>query len=827
MNRFNLALRLLRRDTRSGELTILLCALIIAVSSSSAIALFSDRLQRTMTEESAEFLAADLVVASSSALPEAWLAKAEQLRLTASRTVEFSSVLIEHDELLLASIKAVSAGYPLRGYLKTTTSDYATENIARQGPQAGTAWLEKRILSALKLSLGDVLTVGDKALTISHVITYEPDKQGNFYSLSPRVMINEADLDATHIIQPGSHVHYFFQFIGDPQALAEFNRWLKPRLNASQRLLDIHNDRPELGSALDRAERYLGLSSIVVIIISGVAIAMATRRYTERHFDGAALLRCLGAKQSEILWLYGYQFTVLGLIGSLVGSLLGWFGQQALFLLLKDLLPEHTANPGVLALSFGFIIGMTVLFGFALPPLLRLRRVSPLRVLRRDLEPLPAGAWLVYGLAISLVGVLIWRYTDDLKMTATLLGLGLGGLLALGVLIYGLLSAIGKLQPSLSVSWRFGLQGLLKNRRSSVSQILAFTLTLAAMILSFTVRNDLIDDWRQQLPENAPNHFVLNIFEAQLPALQQELQQQQVGGSRFYPVVRGRIVEINNSPVQNAVSKDTQGESATHRELSLTWSETLPDENKIVAGRWWNGNQSGLVSVEQKLAESLKIKVGDQLTFTVGSQSIHAVVACIRSLRWDTMKPNFYMLFSPGTLEAYPRTYLTSFYIPKEQKNLLNTLVKKYPNITILEVDLILQQFKTLLTQLTQAITYLLYFALAAGFSVLFAAVYATLDYRIYEGALMRTLGANRRLLRRMQFIEFGVLGCLSGVLAVIVSEALIYALYLQVMNMAYRPGYYLWLLVPTAGALFVGLAGSWGLRDVLNKAPLQVLRAL
>lgn len=827
MKRFTLALRLLRRDSRSGELTILLCALIIAVSSSTAIALFSDRLQRTMTQEAAEFLAADLVVASANAMPEAWSVKAGQLHLIGARTVEFSSVLIEHEEMLLASIKAVSAGYPLRGYLKTTTTDYAMEDIVRQGPQAGTAWVEKRILSALKLNLGDLLTVGEKPLTISHIITYEPDKQGNFYSLSPRVMINEADLEATHIIQPGSHVHYFFQFIGDPQALSTFNRWLKPQLNPSQRLMDIHNDRPELGSALDRAERYLGLSSIVVIIISGVAIAMATRRYTERHFDGAALLRCLGAKQNEILWLYGSQFAVLGLVASTVGCLLGWFGQQGLFLLLKDLLPQHLASPSVTALSFGFIIGMAVLFGFALPPLLRLQRVSPLRVLRRELEPLPTSAWLIYGLAISIIGVLIWRYTDDLKMTATLLGMGLSGLLALGVLIFGLLHAIGKLLPSLNLSWRFGLQGLLRNRRSSVSQILAFTITLAAMILSFTLRNDLIDNWQQQLPENAPNHFALNIFDAQLPAFQQELKQQQVGDSRFYPVVRGRIVEINNGPVQKAVSKDTQGESATHRELSLTWSEELPDENKIVAGNWWTANKTGLVSVEQKLADSLNIRVGDQLTFTVGSQSFHAAVASIRALRWDTMKPNFYMMFSPGTLDAYPRTYLTSFYIPKEQKNLLNTLVKKYPNITILEVDLILQQFKTILTQLTQAINYLLYFALTAGVTVLFAAVYTTLDHRICEGALMRTLGANRRLLRRMQVIEFSMLGCLSGVLAVIISEALIYALYTQIMNMAYRPGYYLWPLVPMVGALFVSLAGCWGLRDVLNKAPMQVLREL
>lgn len=827
MSRFNLALRMLWRDSRSGELTILILALIIAVTSSTAIALFSDRLQRTMTNQTAEFLAADLVIASPNPVPAEWLAKAIQLDLLQARTAEFSSVLIEHDELLLAGVKAVSAAYPLRGFLKTTTADYSTETITHNGPEKGTAWVEKRILPALKLKLGDPVTVGEKQLTITHIITYEPDKKGDFYSFSPRVMINEADLEATRVVQPGSHVHYFFQFTGEPKALAEFKQWLKPQLNPSQRIMDIHEDRPELGSALDRAERYLGLSSTLVILISGVAIAMATRRYTERHFNATALLRCLGCKQNEILWLYSSQFVVLGLVASATGCLLGWFAQEGLFHLLKELLPQHIASPGLLAVFFGFIIGMLVLLGFALPPLLRLKQVSPLRVLRRELEPLPASAWLIYGLSIGIIGLLIWKYTDDIKMTATILGVGLTTLLVLGLLVYGLLNLTRKLLPSMSLTWRFGLQGLLRNSRASVSQILAFSITLVAMVLSFTVRTDLIDNWQKQLPDNAPNHFALNIFPGQQAAFQQELQQQNINGSQFYPVVKGRLVEINHTPVQQIVSKDTQGESATHRELSLTWTKELPEENKIVAGNWWSNDQTGLVSVEQKLADSLKIKPGDLLTFTVGSQQINATVASIRELRWDTMKPNFYMIFSPGTLDAYPSTLITSFYLPETQKNLLNTLVKKFPGTTILEVDLILQQFKIILTQLTQAINYLLYFALMAGFTVLFAAVYATLDSRIYEGALMRTLGANRSLLRITHIIEFSALGLISGFLAVVISETIIYALYTQVMNMEYSPNLHMWALIPFAGALFVGVAGCWGVRQVLNKPPLRVLREL
>ncbi|MBL6986974.1 MAG: FtsX-like permease family protein [Methylobacter sp.] len=834
MTRFNLALRLLWRDSRSGELTILVLALIIAVTSSTAISLFADRLQRTMTTQAAEFLAADLVIASPTSIPNEWLTKATQFKLTQAHTLEFSSVLIEHDELLLAGIKSVSSAYPLRGFLKTSASEYiaeddavATESIEHTGPNPGTAWVDNRILSALHLKLGDALQVGEKKLTVNKIITYEPDKRGDFYSFSPRVMINSDDLQATGILQPGSHVHYFFQFSGDTEALTEFNRWVKPQLNPSQRIMDIHEDRPELGSALERAERYLGLSSIIVILISGVAIAMATRRYTERHFNATAILRCLGCKQNEILWLYGSQFIILGLLASAVGCLLGWFAQELLFHLLRSLLPQQVANPGLLAVFFGFILGMAILLGFALPPLLRLKKVSPLRVLRRELEPLPSSAWLIYGLAVGIISVLIWRYTDDLKMTSLIIGVGFSVFLLLGFMVYGLLVFSRRLLPHLSLTWRFGLQGLLKNSRGSVGQILAFSITLVAMVLSFTVRTDLIDNWQKQLPENAPNHFALNIFPDQQQSFQQDLQQQKISSSKFYPVIRGRLVAINNTPVQQIVSKDSQGENATHRELSLTWAKELPEDNKITAGNWWQDSQTRQVSIEQKLAKNLKIKLGDQLSFTVGSQQFIATVASIRELQWDTMKPNFYMIFSPGTLDAFPSTFITSFYLPDNQKDFLNTLVKKYPSITVLEVDLILRQLKTILSQLTEAINYLLYFALMAGFMVLFAAVYSTLDSRIHEGALMRTLGANRSFLRKTHIIEFSLLGLIAGLLAVIISEAILYALYSQIMHMEYLVNFYLWLYVPLTGALFVGLAGCWGVRNTVNKAPLQVLREL
>jgi putative ABC transport system permease protein len=825
MSRFSLALRLLFRDGRSGELTILVLALIIAVTSSTATSLFADRLHRTMSTQAADFLAADLVITSSALIPQLWLEKAQALELKQARTAEFSTVLIENEELLLSGIKAVSEHYPLRGSLKTTQSgNYQEETIKHQGPVAGEAWLDKRVLSALKLQIGDPLIVGEKSLKISQILTYEPDKRGDIYSLSPRVMINDADLEATNVLQPGSHVHYFFQFSGSAEDLDKFRGWIKPQLNGSQRLMDIHEDRPELGNALSRAERYLGLSSIVVILIAGVAIAMSTRRYSERHFNATAILRCLGCKQSEILWLYIFQFITLGIAASALGSLFGWFAQETLFHLLRDLLPSKVASPSFIAVILGFLTGLSILLGFALPPLLRLKKVSPLRVLRRELEPLPTSAWLVYGLALSLISALIWQYTQDLKMTATIIGGGIVTTAVAGFILYALLIQARKLLPFVNLSWRLGLQGLLRNPRTTVSQTLAFSITLLAMILSYTVRTDLIDDWQNQLPEHAPNYFVLNVFPPQVEPFKQSLQQQNINNSRFYPVVRGRLVQINDVPVQQIVSKDSQGERATHRDLSLTWGTDLPTDNKTVAG-FWDPSLNEQVSIEQKLAKSLKIELGDTLTFTIGSQQQQAIVSHIRSVQWDTMKPNFYMVFSPDTLASYATTYITSFYLAEENKHVLNGLVKQYPSITVLEVDAMLKQFKTILTQLTAAINYLLYFALLAGFTVLFAAVNSSLDNRIYEGALMRTLGANRALLRNAHLIEFSLLGLISGLIAVVISELLLYIIYTYILHLSFQINGLLWIGLPLISTVCICLAGFFGVRRVANKSPMLVLR--
>ena len=525
MKLFQLALKMLWRDCRAGELTLLALALVIAVGSSTTISLFADRLQATMNHQAAEFIAGDLAVSSTSPIPPDWLSKADSLGLTHAQTSEFPSVLLENEQMLLAAVKAVSSTYPLRGQLKIASESFEHVIASSQGPKPGEVWVDARVLSALNLQLNNSLSVGEHGLKITAILRYEPDKRGDFYSFSPRVMFNQADLAATGVIQPGSRVQYGYQFVGTASGLAEFKDWLKPQLNPSQRLLDLQQDRPELGSALQRAERYLGLSSIVVILIAGVAIAMASRRFSERHFNATALLRCLGCRQTDLLRLYSYQFLILGIFLSAIGCGLGWVAQQLLMTILSPLLPEQLANPSGISIVLGFTTGLLILLGFALPPLLRLKEISPLRVFRRDLDPNPSSAWLVYGLSLSLVSGLIWRYSNDLQLTAIILGGGGISLWLLSWLLGKLLTAGQYWLAGFSLSTRFAWQGLVRNQSASISQILAFTITLTAMGLSFSVRNQLLDSWQQQLPANAPNHFALNILPDQQAIVAQRLEQ--------------------------------------------------------------------------------------------------------------------------------------------------------------------------------------------------------------------------------------------------------------------------------------------------------------
>lgn len=823
---FSLAVRQLLRDARAGELRVLFFALLVAVAASTAIGYFGARLNGAMMMRATEFLGADLLLEGSSPTRPEQIRSGTELGLEHARVVEFSSVVATDNGIQLSSVKAVDDAYPLRGELKSAPTPFAPEETGGR-PAPGEAWVEARLLTALDLKIGDSIDVGNATLRLGRILTYEPDRAGNFYSLTPRVMINLKDLDSTGVVQPGSRVSYRELWRGPAPALQTYRDLIKPGLEANQRLQDARDGNRQIGGALGKAERYLNMASLVAVLLSGVAVALSANRFATRRFDASALLRCLGLSRRETMVLFSLQLTVLGLLASIGGALLGWVAQLGLFALLQDLLPATVPPGGLLPAVAGIGTGLVALAGFALPPLAALGRVPPLRVLRRDMLPIPPSTWLVYGAALGALGLIMWRLSLDLVLTFALLGGGVIAALALGGLLLLLLQSLRRMLARAPLPWRLGLGQLLRHPLAAAGQALAFGLILLSMALIALLRGELLDTWQNQLPKNAPNYFALNILPNDKQAFTDKLLQLSAQSAPLYPVVPGRLISINGEPAKEFVTKDSAGDRALQRDLSLTWAADLPAGNVVTAGNWWPqqppDDMPG-VSVEGKVAENLKIKLGDRLLFSVGGVNREAKVTSLREINWDNFQPNFFMIFQPGTLKDLPATYLTSFYLAAGHDQQIVELSRAFPAVTILQVEALLEQLRSILAQVTLAVEYVLLFVLAAGMAVLFSGLQATLDERIRQGALLRALGAGRALLVKARRIEFGLLGAVSGLLAALGSELVSLVLYRYALDLPWHP--HPWLLVlPVVGALLIGAAGVFGTRRALNASPLTVLR--
>jgi putative ABC transport system permease protein len=816
------------RDARAGELRVLFFALVVAVAASTAIGYFGSRLNSAMLLRATEFLGADLILSGSTPAKPEQIEAGTALKLDHSQMVIFSSVVATDNGIQLASVKAVDAAYPLRGELKSADAPYQPE-VTGGEPQPGEAWAEARVLVALNLKVGDSIDVGSTTLKLTRVLTYEPDRAGNFYSLTPRVMINMADLGATKVVQPGSRVSFRDLWRGTPQQLADYRKAVEPDLAANQKIDDARDGNQQIGGALGKAERYLNMASLVAVLLAGVAVALSAARFAVRRFDASALLRCLGLSRNEALALFSLQLAMLGIAASVTGALLGWFAQLGLFYLLENLLPAAVPPGGWLPALAGIGTGLVALAGFALPPLAALGRVPPLRVLRRDMLPIPASSWLVYGAALLALGLIMWRLSLDLILTFALLGGGLVAAVVLGGLLLLALQSLRRLLAGASLPWRLGLGQLLRHPMAAAGQSLAFGLILLSMGLIALLRGELLDTWQNQLPKDAPNYFALNILPAERDNFAERISRLSTHSAPLYPMIPGRLMSINGEPVSKFVTKDSRGENATQRDLNLTWAANLPEGNSITEGQWWNNEQAPTegtpgVSVETKLAKSLNMKLGDTLSFVIGGTTHEVKVTSLRDINWDTFQPNFFMIFQPGTLKDVPTTYLTSFYLAPGNDQQIVELSRAFPAVTILQVEALLEQLRSILDQVTLAVQYVLLFVLAAGLAVLFSGLQATLDERIRQGALLRALGANRALLIKARRIEFGLLGAVSGVLAALGCELVSFVLYRYAFNLEWQP--HAWLLVlPLIGAVLVGGAGVFGTRRALNASPLTVLR--
>lgn len=824
---WSLATRLLAREWRAGELRVLVMALIIAVLVSTAISFFTDRLQRGMVSRAAEFLGADMVISSRAPLPDGFLQRALDDGLSHVNVVEFNSMMSGDVEIQLSSVKAVGPGYPLKGQVRVADQMFGTERVVNAIPPPGEVWIEPRLAAQLALGTGDTLDVGMASMSVSAMLTYEPDRAGDFYSLTPRVLMNLADLEETAVVQPGSRVRYRLLLSGPEGALQGYANWLRPQLEDNQQLTTVADDNQQIGSALDRAAQFLGLASIAAVVLAGVAVALSASRFATRHFDTSALLRCLGASRRRVMSIFLIQLACLGLVATVIGLALGWVMQWGLVLLLRELLPPDLPGVGLKPLLVGGATGLIALAGFALPPLIRLGKVAPLRVLRRDLAPLPSSGWLIYGLALGGLSLLMWQFTGNLRITLAVVFGGAIAALLLGLVAWALLRVSGNRLRNAGLAWRLGSGQLLKQPVAAAGQILAFGLILMSMVVVLILRTELLDTWQQQLPEDTPNHFALNIMPAEQAEFTAALERIGAVSAPLYPVTPGRLTEINSQPVRELVTKESQGERAVSRDLSLTWSATMATDNTLLAGEWWPDTlpeDESLISIESGLADSLGVKVGDVLSFVIAGQVLDARVLNIREVNWDNFTPNFYIIFSPGSLDNMPATLLTSFSLPTEKRAELRDLARAFPAMTLLEVEALLKQIRDILAQVTLAVEYVMVFVLLAGFTVLFAALQSTLDNRLYEGALLRTLGARKALLRQANRLEFALLGSLAGIMAIVAAELITWLLYRFALNLDWSPHYLLWVLVPLTGAVLIGIAGALGTRAVVRESPMRLI---
>ena len=823
-----LAARMLGRDWRAGEQRVLAVALIVAVASLTTVAFFADRVGRTLTREANQLLGADLVVVSDVPITDSFRGEARRLGLAATEAVRFPSMTQAGGRTLLTEVKAVSAGYPLRGKLRIRESAAGPDFEPARIPAPGSVWVDDRLLRRLDVGIGDRIALGESEFIVAAMVSEEPESSAGFLNLGPRLMLNIDDLASTALLQAGSRVSYRLFVAGDVQDVGAFRDYAARTVRLGQRVEDIREARPEINSALTRAERFLGLSALLTVILAGVAVALAARRYLQRHLDACAIMRCLGASQTLILMLHGLQFAIIGLIASAIGCAIGFLCQYLLAALLAPIVSVSLPAPGWLPVLQGLIAGFVLLLGFALPPLIALKKVPTLRVLRRDLgtpDSFGLSAYLLGGVAMS--GLILWQAQDPV-LGMYVLGGVLGTMMASAVLTLLVLRLLSSFSRGAGLNWRFGLANLRRRTMGTVIQVIALGLGMMALILLTLVRSDLLESWQRSLPPDAPNRFLVNIQPDQVGEIADFFAGRQLQAPALFPMIRGRLVEVNGKPVSSKDYVEDRARRLIDREFNLSWAENMQTDNVIVAGRWFAASDAGkpLLSVEEGIAKSLGLKLGDDLTYDIGGSRLTAKISSLRTVDWDSFRVNFFVIAPPGVLERYSGSFVTSMHLPASQSVVMDEIVKRFPNLLVIDVAAILAQVQRLIDQVVRAIEFVFLFSLAAGLLVLFAAVSSTHDERMFDAAVMRTLGAASAQLRAVHVSEFLLIGALAGLLAAVGASVVGWVLAKQVLNVPYRIDAWIWLVGLVAGASGVAIAGLLGTAKVLRTPPMQVFRA-
>ena len=828
-SRLPLALRTLKREWHAGELGILAVALVVAVGSITAVGFFTDRVEQAMEFQATELLAADTLMHSSEPLDEALAQRARNRDLNVARTLSFRSVLLVNEAFQLAEVKAVSKGYPLRGKLRIATEPYQTDPPETDRiPSRGSVWLDARLMSVLGVAVDDEIELGASRFVVESVLAYEPDRGGDLFSIAPRLMMHYQDVAATQLIQPGSRVTHALLIAGDSRAVVAYRAELEPELDERQHFHGVADARPEMRIALERAEQFLGLAALVSVMLAGAAIAISSRRYAHRRLDAAAVMRCLGASQALISRLYVLQIVILGAVASLFGCIAGYVTQQFLVVAFEDLLVGNLPLPSLSPLGLGMVTGMLTLAGFALPPILRLKHVPPSRVLRRELGHAPVSTWTTMAAALGTLAVLIIWQAKDTQLAAYALA---GGLLSTGFLCLAALALVRllkRLRSRVGVTWRFGLANISRRAQSSMLQITAFGLGMTMLLLLTIVRGDVLDEWRRTLPPDAPNYFLINIQPGDVDPLKAWLTGRGLAAAELYPMVRGRLTAINRRGVSSEDYGDDRARRLARREFNLSWASVLPGDNRIVAGRWWEtGSDGAEFSVEDGIADTLGMALHDVLTFNVAGTEVEAKITSLRFVEWDSFNVNFFVVSPPRLLQGLPATFISSFHLPKAERDVLTDLVRTFPSVTVLDVDALLSKVRGIMERAVVGVEYVFSFTLLAGIIVLIAAIESTMDERRFETAIIRTLGGQRRSLLHGLLAEFVTLGCLAGLLAALAASVVGAVVAERIFQLSYQFNPALIAIGLVGGGIGIGLVGVLRASSALNHPPIDVLRAV
>ena len=822
-----LALRMLLRDWRAGELRVLALALVLAVGGVSSVAFFADRVRQALTREAHQVLGADMLMTADHAWAPEFRDEIVRRGLQRAESMNFVSMVRAGNETLLAAVKAVTPGYPLRGKLRIAPGLNLPDADTDAVPPRGTVWLDERMMAALKVRPGDAIELGRARFRAGAVLTLEPDRGVSFMNFAPRLMMQLDDLPATRLVQPGSRISYQLLAAGEREGIRQLEQWTRARLGRGERVDSLDNARPEVRAGLDRAQSFLGLTAMLAVVLSAVAIALGTRRYTQRHLDGYAVMRCLGATQSQLFALFAWEFLILALAASAAGCVLGFFVQNLVAWWLAALIPGTLPPPGLSPVLQGAATGLVLLLGFALPPLLQLKEVPALRVIRRDMGPPRQSALAVYVLGFGAVFALLWWQAGDLKLGSYVFGGFAGAFGVFAAIGYGALKSIGRFGRTGSVSWRYGLANLLRRPRANAVQITAIAVGLTAILLLTLIRADLLDSWRKRLPPDAADRFLVNIQPEQRGPLAEFLERNGVKQPQTFPMVRARLVAINGRQVGADDYSDERARRQIEREFNVTYLSALPADNKVSEGAWFGPEdlERGAISVEHWIAERFGIRTGDRLDFVSAGQGFSAPVASIRKLDWDSMRPNFFFITTPRLLEGFPASYIASFHAPPGDALLTLRLSRAFPNVTVIDVGVILRQVQRVMDQLIGAVQLVFLFALAAGVLVLYAALLATQDERTHEAAVMRVLGARRAQVLAAQRAEFAVLGAIAGLLASLGATAIGWTLATRVFQLDFVWNGWIWLAGPALGLACIVLNAWAGARAALSRPPMAALR--